>query len=196
MIAAAKPGDGLLKVGDSVGIHIPRSCQTGLCGSCTCDVLDATADDGRQVIRACQAGVFIPDGGQELVVDVERMKNAKKRKDPLSRFENLDTEYVAGASPKRRGLKMKNVTVTCETCDGTGHITCYNCDGSGLEYVDKDGNIRMDDLPPWMRSKVTAQGDDDENDDRLDVTQYICNTCLGMHMVLCPDCQSRGVVER
>lgn len=195
MIAAAKYGDGLLQVGDSVGIHIPRACQTGLCGSCTCDVLDTTADDGRQVIRACQAGVYIPDGGRELVVDVARMKNAPRRKDPLARFENLDTEYVAGAAPKRRGLK--NIVVTCETCDGTGYVNCPSCDGSGLEYIDKDGNILMDDLPPWMRSKLIAQGEGgDDDSDRLDLTQYECSTCLGMRTTICPDCQGRGTVER
>jgi hypothetical protein len=37
IIAGAKPGEVLLKVGDSVGVELPRGCLTGLCGSCTCE---------------------------------------------------------------------------------------------------------------------------------------------------------------
>ena len=39
-VTEANVGDLLLDVADSVGIHIPRGCKSGLCGSCTCDLKD------------------------------------------------------------------------------------------------------------------------------------------------------------
>ncbi|KAI0562968.1 Ferritin-2 [Gracilaria domingensis] len=131
VIAAASVGDNLLKVGDSVNLHIPRGCQTGVCGSCTCDVLDPTSPDGRQTVRACQTGAIPTDGSNELVVDVARMKTASKAKNPMSRFENLDTEYVARAPPKVKGAFTR--TVECRECETEGVIECYACDGDGEE---------------------------------------------------------------
>lgn len=117
-----------MAVGDSVGVRIPRSCQTGVCGTCTCDVLDPSAENGRQTVRACQTSAFAPDGSMELVVDVGRMKNAPKLRNPTSRFENLDTEYVAGAPPRRPG---RSAARDCATCSKSGRIECYACDGAG-----------------------------------------------------------------
>lgn len=136
VIAAAKPGDNILAVGDSVGVRIPRACQSGLCGSCTCDVLDATQPEGRQTVRACQTGVEIPDGGPELIIDVSRMKSFKKERDPMSRFENLDTGYVAGAAPKRSvGSGSRIFSRECSDCNGTGQVICEDCDGSGTDTI-------------------------------------------------------------
>lgn len=135
VVAAATPGDNLLAVGDSVGIHIPRACQSGLCGSCTCDVLDANSPDGRQTIRACKASALIPDDGPELVVDVERMQTARAgyaARDPMTRFENLDVDYVAGAPPRPASSKLERAgtLVACPDCAGSGVSVCYDCDGS------------------------------------------------------------------
>lgn len=135
VVAAARPGEPLLAVGDSVGIRIPRACQSGLCGSCTCDVLDSTLEEGRQTIRACQAKVAIPDGGPELIVDVERMKAARTMKDPMARFENIDTDYIAGAAPRPSSRATRSFQQQCADCHGTGVVVCYNCDGSGIEDV-------------------------------------------------------------
>lgn len=136
VIAAAKPGDNLLVVGDSVGVRIPRGCQSGLCGSCTCDLLDATQSEGRQTVRACQTGVAIPDGGPELVIDVSRMKSFRKEKNPMARFENMDTDYVAGAAPKKfRGSGTSTFPRECSDCNGTGKLVCEDCDGSGADTI-------------------------------------------------------------
>lgn len=133
VVAAARPGDLLLKVGDSVGVHIPRGCLSGLCGTCTCDIVDASSESGRQTVRACQTTVVLPDDGVELVVDVERMKSVRKRKEPnpMARFDNLDTEYVAGAAPRKKGKFMQ--AAPCKICRNTGDVECYSCDGEGEE---------------------------------------------------------------
>lgn len=136
LVAAADPGDGLLTVGDSVGMHIPRACQSGLCGSCTVDVIDPSAENGRQTVRACQTSAIPLDDSLEMVVDLARMRNPRKGPDPMARFENLDTDYVAGASPRissGRGIVMENVN--CPECHATGEIQCYDCDGSGKEII-------------------------------------------------------------
>jgi len=131
VIAAATPGDGLLAVSDSVGVSIPRACQSGLCGTCTCDILDPSFPGGVQTVRACQTGVVAPTDGRELVVDVARMKVVKGRvRNPMARFDNLDTEYVAGAPPRLKGRNL--VSVTCSTCEGDGNVECYGCEGSGV----------------------------------------------------------------
>lgn len=62
-----------------------------------------------------------------MIVDVGRMKRRKDAPDPMSRFNNLDTEYVAGAPPSRRGITVG----TCHTCDGEGYVECMACDGLG-----------------------------------------------------------------
>lgn len=131
ILTPATPNENLLKVSDSAQLHIPRACQSGLCGSCTVDIIDASHPDGRQTVRACQTGALVPDGGCELIVDVERMKSTKGRRDPMKRFENLDTEYVARAAPNKRGSFL--VTRECKGCSGGGIVTCYHCDGEGME---------------------------------------------------------------
>ncbi|PXF46420.1 hypothetical protein BWQ96_03814 [Gracilariopsis chorda] len=129
VIAAANVGDNLLNVSDSVGVHIPRACQSGLCGSCTCDIVDVSAQDGRQTVRACQTAAVPVDGSRELVVDVARTKTTSAGKNPMARFENLDTEYVAGAAPRRKGAFVRQME--CSTCSSKGDLICYACDGRG-----------------------------------------------------------------
>lgn len=74
-------GTNLLAVGDSAGVKLPRACRTGLCGSCTCEIQDPAAiatssnpRDGFATIRACSANCYVPQGMDELVVDVHRMR--------------------------------------------------------------------------------------------------------------------------
>lgn len=135
VIAAAKPGDNLLAVGDSVNVRIPRACQSGLCGSCTCDILDTTKPEGRQTVRACQTGVDIPDSGPEMIIDVSRMKSFRKERDPMARFENLDTGYVAGAAPRAFGGSGRPTIRECSECSGTGEVACDDCDGTGADTI-------------------------------------------------------------
>lgn len=130
VVAAANIGDPLLRVGDSVGVVIPRACQSGLCASCTCDIVDL-GNKRVETVRACQTGVYAEDG-MEMVIDVARMKEVrgKKTSDPMARFDNMDTGYVAGAPPRKRGFTRE---VVCTECKGTGDIECLACDGKGSE---------------------------------------------------------------
>eukprot|EP00286_Rhodomonas_abbreviata_P009461 CAMPEP_0181330328 /NCGR_PEP_ID=MMETSP1101-20121128/23837_1 /TAXON_ID=46948 /ORGANISM="Rhodomonas abbreviata, Strain Caron Lab Isolate" /LENGTH=243 /DNA_ID=CAMNT_0023439569 /DNA_START=53 /DNA_END=780 /DNA_ORIENTATION=+ len=92
IVAAAKPGDVLIAVGDSVGVVLPRGCMTGLCGACTCDLEDPAFENSRSMLRACSTKVMVPEDCDEMVVDVYRMLNKKggSKKDPMARFSNLD----------------------------------------------------------------------------------------------------------
>jgi ferredoxin len=82
VVVEVEPGSNLLFVGDSNGVALPRACRTGLCGSCTCEVQDPEAiktptnpREGFATIRACSTKCFVPEGMDEMVVDVYRMKN-------------------------------------------------------------------------------------------------------------------------
>ena len=85
-------GSNLLAIGDSAGVKLPRACRTGLCGSCTCDVKDPLAiatssnsRDGFATIRACSAKCFVPEGLEEMVVDVHRMQRKPKKSAVIGR---------------------------------------------------------------------------------------------------------------
>lgn len=97
---------------------------------CTVDIVDPVTGEV-ETVRACQTGVYVATEGTEMVVDVERMREVKggRRKDPMARFENLDTEYVAGAAPRVAGWTEM---VTCTNCEGTGDVECLACDGEGV----------------------------------------------------------------
>lgn len=132
VIAVAEQGDALFRVGDANGARIPRACRSGLCGTCTVDILGLGET---QTVRACQTMVVAPTEGNELIVDMQRVKTARRSgRNPMSRFENLDTEYVAGAPP--RSMAASNVKKSCTSCDATGDIICYHCDGTGSEEED------------------------------------------------------------
>jgi hypothetical protein len=108
VIANANAGDNLLNVGDKVGVKLPRACRTGLCASCTCDVQDPNAQatasnprDGFVVLRACSTKCFVPEGMEEMVVDVYRMKktaNAAARRRAgvtVTEADSDDSDYVS-----------------------------------------------------------------------------------------------------
>lgn len=136
VMAVARPGENLLRVGDSAGVHIPRACQSGLCGSCTSDIMGMDGAGGVETVRACQTSVSVVEGELEMVVDVWRLRETKGRNEvnPMARFENLDTEYVAGAAPRRKGRTRE---VDCGKCNATGDITCYSCAGEGVLVQDR-----------------------------------------------------------
>jgi len=75
-----------------VGIDIPRGCMTGLCGSCTSDIEDPAFPGSRSVLRACSTRVVVPDGCDEMVIDLYRMQETKSKPkaDPMARFSSMD----------------------------------------------------------------------------------------------------------
>jgi ferredoxin len=82
VVTEAEEGSILLAVGDRAGVKLPRACRTGLCGSCTCELQDPAAiatstnpRDGFATIRACSYKCHVPEGMDEMVIDVYRMKN-------------------------------------------------------------------------------------------------------------------------
>jgi len=82
VVTEAEEGTILLAVGDRAGVKLPRACRTGLCGSCTCEVQDPQAiatdtnpRDGFATIRACSTRCYVPEGMDEMVVDVHRMRS-------------------------------------------------------------------------------------------------------------------------
>ncbi|OSX70920.1 hypothetical protein BU14_0634s0006 [Porphyra umbilicalis] len=180
VLAVANPGERLLSVGDGVGLTIPRSCVSGLCGSCTCELQDPSwvpedddadgdGDGGRpgwQTIRACSTEVMLLDGCTEMVVDVVRMRTTGRReRDPFSRFDGLDTGYEAGAAPKVAGIRRD---VSCAHCAGVGRHTCYACEGTGREEVDPSG---------VGGGAGSAQP---------------CAVCMGLKILRCAFCQGKG----
>ena len=169
VVAAARPGQTVLAVGDSVGFRIPRGCTSGLCGTCTCDMIDPASPGGHQTVRVCCTRVVVPEGMQEMVIDVYRMKESALSAgrdgvaaDPMRRFENLDTEYVPAAPPRRFsrvGAPQGGVrAVVCSKCRGTGKHVCDECEGTGISPEQ----------------------------------QIMCYVCMGMRRVRCADCQGTG----
>lgn len=133
VVATASAGENLLNVSDNAGVHIPRGCKSGLCGTCTTDIVDTDSETGVQVVRACQTGVAALSGQVEMIVDVHRTQASKRRStvDPMARFENLDTDYVPGAAPRRFGAKRLQ---DCSDCSATGDVECYGCKRSGNDF--------------------------------------------------------------
>jgi ferredoxin len=101
VVTVVEQGSNLLFVGDQAGVKLPRSCRTGLCASCTCEVQDPLAiatpsnpRDGFATIRACSTKCFVPGGMNEMVVDVYRMQNRAPVK---SRGETSNAGVAAAA---------------------------------------------------------------------------------------------------
>ncbi|CAM9342745.1 unnamed protein product [Chrysoparadoxa australica] len=89
VVAIAIQGDPLTLVAAQAGIDIPTNCNTGLCGTCTCDLEDPNSNTyrpGYQPFRACVAKVAVLPGCEEMVVDVYRgssgaaAENAQQKK--------------------------------------------------------------------------------------------------------------------
>ena len=91
VVRDVQQGQNLMFLGDSAGVKIPRACRTGLCGTCTCEVITPgsipthpTEREGFTMIRACSAQCYAPEGMDEMVVDVGRMKTMRRKKPPTS----------------------------------------------------------------------------------------------------------------
>lgn len=116
IVVAAKPTENLMEVADSVGLKIPRFCETGVCGTCTAELEDLSSVDGRVAIRPCCTDVYLPTGCDEMVVDVFHCRN---------RSSVFDLEEEVLQSEKRF---MRE----CSTCLGQGTVVCSPCDGTGI----------------------------------------------------------------
>ncbi|EME32247.1 hypothetical protein Gasu2_39140 [Galdieria sulphuraria] len=116
IVVAAKPSENLMDVADSVGLKIPRYCETGVCGTCTAELEDLSSVDGRVAIRPCCTDVHLPTGCDEMVVDVFHCRNFSSVVDY--------TEEVLQSDRK--------LTRDCTTCLGQGIVSCFPCGGSGL----------------------------------------------------------------
>ena len=66
----------LLTIADEVGVHIPRACRNGLCGTCECALIDPSGEE--TVVRTCSTNVAARSdaAGDEVVVDVGRRRAA------------------------------------------------------------------------------------------------------------------------
>lgn len=77
----AEHGTNVLTISDEAGVHIPRQCRSGLCGTCTADVKDPTWTEGDrigfQTVRTCQAGAMLTSGCDEMVIDCYRNANSE-----------------------------------------------------------------------------------------------------------------------
>ena len=69
VVSTVRAGENLLFAGDGCGVKLPRACRTGLCGSCTVDVVDPNAlitemslREGFATLRACSTKCFVPPG--------------------------------------------------------------------------------------------------------------------------------------
>ncbi len=93
VLTFAKEGEMLLRVARRVGITIPTSCRTGICGTCTMDLEDpmweenqSKADQGVEregyiTFRTCVAKAGIPIGHEEMVIDCWRMLSTSNEED-------------------------------------------------------------------------------------------------------------------
>lgn len=141
LVTEANVGDLLLDVADSVGIHIPRGCKSGLCGSCTCDLKDpewsaaaqsetsTTGQAGFQMVRACSTKVMLFAQQQEFVVDLFRMRdqqaNGEEIKDPMARFSgDWETEFVPDYKSN-----LDNAPVEREVFDPESFEKTFGADG-------------------------------------------------------------------
>lgn len=198
VVAKALLGDNLLAVGDSNGVKLPRACRTGLCGSCTCELKDPAAiqtssnpRDGYATIRACSTKCFVPDGEQEMVVDVGRMRRLAEKSyapdygqraaketysDPMKRFSgDWEKEFrpqweLTSTSKLPMGQVGAGSDPTkgkaCAECRGLGRMLCYNCEGVGRVIV--------------LGQKNLCQ----------------CQICMGTRSVTCAECQGKGMIRR
>jgi len=90
VVTIASEGEVLMDVGDRVGVKIPRGCKTGICGTCTLDLIDPNYEGTLQTVRACCTIVQGNSEQRDLVVDCSRMGGSEETpsagSDPMARF--------------------------------------------------------------------------------------------------------------
>jgi hypothetical protein len=204
VIAVVPAGANLLAVGDENGVKLPRACRTGLCGSCTCEVQDPEAiktdsnpREGFATIRACSSKCFVPPGMNEMVVDVQRMKNRaiaqsnakeNRKSGGLKTLNNLEDEYVDPMArftgnwekefrPQWDLAKEKGVGQVGAASNPKGSLQkCSKCSGTGRTTCyccNGLGKVMMG----------STYGRDGEAQ---------CSVCVGMKTVGCAYCRGSG----
>lgn len=195
---SAEIGANLMVVGDAAGVKLPRACRTGLCGSCTCDMMDPLAiktatnpRDGFATIRACSVKCFAPEGMDELVIDVYRMSGKGRQPvvpsassaaveeepqetvDPMARFSgNWEKEF-------RPNWELETdysgaVGGAASSAAAEGGKACPKCAGlKRLQCYNCDGSGRV-----LMGSGGMVQ----------------CSICVGSRSVGCGYCRGSGLL--
>ena len=138
-------------VGDEAGVKLPRACRTGLCGSCTCELQDPLAiktatnpRDGFATIRACSVKCFVPEGMDEMVVDVYRM-SGKGRMPVVPSEDKQEEENVSTTNPMARfsGNWEKEFRPNWELSNGsTGQVGGASDPLAGAKMVCYPSNLQ------------------------------------------------------
>ncbi|GMI36735.1 hypothetical protein TeGR_g14900, partial [Tetraparma gracilis] len=98
VVVQSRVGVNLLALGDANEVKIPRACRTGLCGTCTADLVDpswpgggdAGGAPGLQAIRCCSAKTVLPLGMDEMIIDLSRGSESSGEpvSNPMARFDD------------------------------------------------------------------------------------------------------------
>jgi ferredoxin len=206
VVVQVEPGSNLLAVGDNNGVALPRACRTGLCGSCTCEVQDPEAiktatnpRDGFATIRACSTKCFVPEGMNEMVVDVYRMRARAEAKagagaggagagaaaaaayvDPMARFSgNWEKEFRPQWELEKSQLAMMG-----QQGQGQGQVggasdprsrSCKKCGGLGrVKCYNCDGSGKV------LMGNAASQ-------------LFQCPICVGQLSCGCGSCRGTGI---
>jgi len=191
-------GSNLLAVGDNAGVKLPRACRTGLCGSCTCEVQDPQAiatssnpRDGFATIRACSTKCYVPNGLEEMVVDVHRMQRKPAKtpgvvgrdstssiieditsSDPMARFYgDWEKEFRPQWEMAKTDLSLGVGQVGGASDPRNKKTLCQRCNGVGRAVCYACGGS----------GKVV-----------MDSKAVQCLTCVGMQTTGCGYCQGTG----
>lgn len=122
-------GMNVLNVADDAGVQIPRNCRSGLCGSCTADMVDPSWQvgdrPGFQTIRLCASGAVTPEGCDEMVIDCWRQISNSPEMDenglpvesskvsvPMERFgDNWENDFTPDFKSGGSGLRAVTASV-------------------------------------------------------------------------------------
>ncbi len=131
MLTYAKEGDMILNVAEALGITIPTSCRTGICGTCTMDLEDPMWEENlskasQGVERegyipfhtCCAKATGVPVGHKEMVIDCWRMSSGAKNTNTPGGQINLapamkqfqagwEAEYRTTSKPAKPELNTK-----------------------------------------------------------------------------------------
>ena len=193
VVTKAHMGANLMVVGDSAGVKLPRACRTGLCGSCTCDLMDPQAiqttsnsRDGFATIRACSAKCFVPEGMDEMVIDVYRMGGKGRRPDvpstPSAVDEPQETQPTVGFNTAKNHHALSYYICTVYILLQTNPMARFS------------GNWEKEFRPNWelMNDFSSGQVGGASSGSRDGPKQ--CTMCRGLKRLQCYNCNATGKV--